>query len=464
MADRRKNGKKTPGKKKPAKRKLVSIRRDARKTAGGKRIADEPDIIANSRGRSADANDTTDEPMFIIIPFDEPKSAAREESAWDEYESDGGDDEPENIKRELFRMTVSLLFLAVLSYVMATLIIGYPPGFPNLFGDRTAQADADEFYFDVGRRRGFADLGGHLAAAGTLGIQVFDAKGNETLRDALRMNDPMIRSDNGRAIVFDVGGSAVRVFDSAGVLSGFDSENRLISASINKNGWFCVCEQEGSGYKGTVLVYNEEGRNVYKAYVASGYVLSAELSRDNRFLAILTVSDDGGRIIFYSLSGEQAIGTYQLTDELILDVRFTQRGDVLAVTQRGLLLIDRDGVGKPVYDFDGARLGGYVLDGGFIAFHLLDYGVGHRGSLVTLTTDGRLIREYDLDREIVAMSSGDNELAVLRSDGPVVYGAGTDEVPLYGQTAATTGLYSIVALGGGSVLAAGENSALIFKR
>jgi hypothetical protein len=264
--------------------------------------------------------------------------------------------------------------------------------------------------------------------------------------------------------VFDIGGTSVRVFDNSQILAAFDTEDRLISASLNRNGWFCVCEQDSGGYRGSVLVYNEEGRNVYKASIASGYVVSAELSRDNRYLAILTVSEDGGRVIFYNLSGEEAIGTYRLPDALILDIRFTQRGDLLAVTPQELLLIDRDGVGGEVYGFDGARLGGYALDGGFIALHLLDYGVGYRGRLVTLTTEGKPLREYDSDKEIVAMSSGAGGLAVLRSDGPAIYGAGSNEVPLYGQSAATTGLTGIVALSDGTVLAAGENSAMIFRR
>lgn len=522
MADRKKNAKNAKRRssiKKPAKRKLVSVRREPRKQAGAKpakgrpasrsqeldesglivfkrspsankgHADDNPDIIAHSRGRSAGGPDiiahsrgrSAGGPDIIAharsAPADSPREADEPETAIPpdgaepdaapdrEWGDDGrGDDTPEDIRRELFKIAASLLFLAVLSYVMATLIMGYPPGFPNLFGERTVVADAGEFYFDVGRRRVFADMGGHIAAAGTLGIQIFDAKGVETLRDAMRMDDPAIRAQSGRAIVFDIGGSAVRVFDSGQILAAFDTENRLVSASINRNGWFCVSEQDSGGYKSAVLVYNEEGRNVYKVSVASGYVLSAELSRDNRYLAILTVSSDGGMVIFYSLSGEEAIGTYLLPDALILDIRFTSRGDVLAVTQRELLRIDRDGDASALYDYGGARLGGYVLDGGVVALHLLDYGVGYRGKLVTLSTDGRLLREYTSDKEIVAMSSGSDELAVLRSDGPVVYGAGGNETPLQGQSSATTGLSGIVALGGGTVLAAGENAALIFTQ
>lgn len=440
------------------------IAHSRRRPASGKGKLDEPDIIAEATPDNARGGYDEDEQEGFQTPPDGTETDAPDESGWDGYEPDRGDDEPEDIKRELFKIAASLVFLLVLSYIMAMLIIGYPPGLPNLFGSRTVQPDADEFFFDVGRRRGFVELGGHLAAAGTLGIQVFDAKGGETLRDALRMDDPAIRAESGRAIVFDIGGTAVRVFDSAQVLVGFDTEDRLVSASINRNGWFCVCEQDSGGYKGSVLVYNEEGRNVYKASIASGYVVSAELSRDNRHLAILTVSEDGGRVIFYNLSGEEAIGTYLLPDALILDIRFTQRGDLLAVTPQELLLIDRDGVGSAVYGFGGARLGGYTLDGGFVALHLLDYGVGYRGRIVTLATDGKRLREYDSDKEIVAMSSAAGELVVLRNDGPVVYGAGSNEVPLYGQSAATTGLTGIVALSDGSVLAAGENSAMIFRR
>jgi hypothetical protein len=95
---------------------------------------------------------------------------------------------PKKKKRRLIGLVFSLLSLAILTYIAITLISGRELGLSrllNVFSARVPVEAVDEFYFDVGRNRVFADLGGSIVAAGTLGIQVFNEGGGETLRDSV---------------------------------------------------------------------------------------------------------------------------------------------------------------------------------------------------------------------------------------------------------------------------------------
>ena len=380
-----------------------------------------------------------------------------------------GDDKPKKNTRKLRKpigIAVSILSLAVLTYISIVLIFRRESGLSSLWGlfpAREVVAAADEYYFDVGRGRVFADLDGAIAAAGTLGIQVIDSLGGEILRDPYRMSEPAIDAAGGRAIAFDIGGTAVRVFDATGVITEFDADGAIVSASINENSWFCVCTQEVGGYKGAVKVFNNLGRDVYKVSLASGYVLSAALAPDNSRLCILMLTDSGSRVVYYSLNSESEGNSFAMPAGIILDVRFLPGGNVIAVATDSLIVIDRNGVGKEIFGFYGRRLGGYCFDGGLTVLHLLDYGVGFGGRIIALDADGRLLGELITDVEIISMSYGGGYLAALRSDRLAFFDADFNEVPQSGRFVSTAGINRLVTLGAGSVLVAGDHSAMVVR-
>ena len=369
-------------------------------------------------------------------------------------------------RRRLIRIVCSFLSLAALTYIAVTIISGRTLTFFGIFGnpnDGGLIDLADEFHFNVGRSRVFADMDGSLAAVGTLGIQVLDAGGTETLRDSFRITTPAIYANEGQAVAFDVGGNSVRVFDKTGVKASIETDGPVVSAVINRNGWFAVCTQEAAVSKGLVTVYNNTGRAVYRVNFVTGYVLFAALSPDNSSVAILNLTDEGSRISFYNLNSEDLDRVFELPGGLIIDARHMQSGEMLAISMSSAFLVDRNNQKNEIYAFGGSYLGGYALDGDFIALYLLDYNVGHSGRLITFDERGRLLGEIETDREIISMSAVSGYLAVLRSDGLIFYDRELEELPVSGEAVSTAGAVWVVAIGKGVALVAGDNSAVTFR-
>lgn len=376
-----------------------------------------------------------------------------------------GNGKPNSKLRRLVRIACSIASLAVLTYITVSLISGRGLGlsrFSGLFSKSEPVETADDYFFDVGRGRTFADLGGALAAAGTQGIQILDAGGAETLRDPYLMSTPAMNAREGRAVAFDIGGFSVRAFDRSGIISSFETDDAIINASINRNGWFCVCTREGGGFKGAVDVYNGSGAEVYRVNMANGYVLSAELSPDNLKLAVLTLTDNGSRVTFFSLDSETADHSYDLYGGLIIDISYRADGTLLAVSTGALIVIDRDGAGRELCGFSGAILSGYAIGSDYIALHLLDYGVGYRGRMIALGLNGDLLGEISTDREIISIAVG-ADIAVLRNDGLSIFSRNFTEYPVSGAPGSTAGATRVIALGDGSVLAAGDHSAVVIR-
>ena len=378
-----------------------------------------------------------------------------------------GNEKPKKRWRRLAGIAFSLVSLAVLTYITITLISGRSldmSWLTGIFTPRAAVEEVGEYHFDVGRDRVFANLGDAVAAAGTLGVQVLDAGGHETLREAFRMSRPALSEENGRAIAFDIGGTAVRVFNGKQVIASIEASGTVVSASINRNGWFCVSAQEGAALRGVATVYNDRGSPVYKVNLASGYALSAVLSPDNKNLAVLNLTEDGSRITLYQgLNKQDPDSAFNLNGGLILDMRYLSNGSLLAVSTHSLYILDRTGASSLLYEYFDKRLGGYAFDEGYLALHLLDYGVGYSGRLVMLDEKGLAVGELATDREFISISFGGGYLAALRSDGIMFYDKMFQEFPPLGEPPVMAGVNSILALGGGAALLTGENSAIVVR-
>jgi len=335
-----------------------------------------------------------------------------------------------------------------------------------LFSSRTPVITVNEFNFDVGRDRVFAHANGSIAAVGSLGIQVLSPDGRETLRDSFRTSRPAIIEAGGVFLAFDIGGSAIRVFNASQILSSIETEGSIVSASINNSSWFCVVTQEQTGFKSEVMVYNSIGLMVYRVSLWSGYVLTAHLSPDNKSLAILNLTDTGSRITFYHGidSDKNPDYLYELADGLIIDMKYLSNTEILAISTDSLFLVDRSGNSKTVYTYPDKRLGGYILNDSFGALHLYDYNIGFSGQLVTVSFDGTILGEVVLEREIISMSSANNSLIIFRSDGLTFFDEKLEEFPVYGEHLSASAATRVLAISDDLALATSDHSAIIVER
>jgi len=371
-------------------------------------------------------------------------------------------------KRRWLRYVIVLAVLVVLTLIVAFIIRGVSSGTFAIFPRRSPVFTVDELSFDIGRNRVFAKSGGAVAAAGTFGIQVLNADGEETLRDTFRMFNPAITEQSGTFLAFDIGGTEVRVFTSNQLIHEIETTGQIVSATINQNGWFTVVTQEPGAFRGTIQVYNNQGSIVYRVDLGSGFPVTAIISENNNNLAILNLADAGSRITFYRGIDEdngEPYYQFQLREVVIFDIRFTRAGEIVAISTDSVLHIDDTGEGTEIFNFRGRRLGSFAHGEGFIALNLYDYGVGYTGQIVTVNIDdGTIMGEHRVHREIVSMSFGYGQLAVLQSSGITFFNKNMEEYLFSEESPFAVALNRILMLGENLALATNDSSALLVRR
>ena len=342
---------------------------------------------------------------------------------------DGAEARPRKKRPRLRRF---LLFLLALVAVLAVVLVAAwrdGTGFDALrrYFSYGSSEQGEEYTYDAASSNRFALLGERLVVLSDTSLRLLDRGGEEVWSTQVKMKTPALATGGGRAVAYDAGGTELYVLDEEGLLLELtaDTEYPFLTATLNQEGWLAVTAQK-QGYKGAVTVYNDQLDEPVFAFRSSDrFVTDGYVTDDCKRLAAVTLGQENGvfvsNIVLYDLNAEDPVGDYDVSDGLVLAIG--QQGDrLVTVADTCLALTDRDGNDQTRYDYSGAYLREYALEGdGFTALLLNRYRSGSVGRLVTVDDQGEEIASVEVRNEVLGISAAGRYLGVLYLDRLVIY-------------------------------------------
>lgn len=198
------------------------------------------------------------------------------------------------------------------------------------------------------------------------------------------------------------------------------TDDTVITGSINKNGYFALVTEE-KGFKSQIIVYDPAGAVLYKWHSADSYVIDVDISPDNTCLAAATLdlSKDvaSGGLMLFHFSQEKPFAGQVMEGNLLLDVQFAEKNILLAIGDTasagfdamGSKLWDIDYGGKPLTTYDVSDNGNMVF-----AFRELDTMVG--GSQVKIYDEnGKEKGTYQSQEPITGVDAVENDILLTQA-------------------------------------------------
>ena len=137
-----------------------------------------------------------------------------------------------------------------------------------------------------------------------------------------------------------------------------------------------------AGYLGSVTVFNADDEAVYKWYSASGYILSADVSKNGRYLAVACEKDGQSKVHIFRTDSTDEAGLFT-ADEVVVEVGYLDNR-LCALTEHGVYVLSRRGNVKKHVKLDG-YLGDYEFDGDTLTVYVQSHMSG--GYIKTLEFD-----------------------------------------------------------------------------
>lgn len=376
----------------------------------------------------------------------------------------------EGEKRHPVRSVVSFI-LMLAAVLLVVLLAAYRDGtgFDILrrylhYGGTEKAGGSTVYHYESASKNRFALLGESLVVLSDASLSVYSEAGEEVWSAPVTMTAPALASGGGRAVAYDVGGTALYVVDQAGLLLQLtaDEEEPYISATLNKNGQLAVTAEK-KGYKGSVKVYDRalgpEPSFEFKSsqrFVLDGYVLGDTL-------AAVTLGQENGvfvsNIVLYKMPGEEPAANYSVSGGLVAAIG-EQEGRLTTVSDSVLTCAGVNGEIQGSYSYGGSYLRDYDLGGtGFTVLLLNRYRSGSVGRLVSVDGDGEELGSLDIREEVLGISASGRYLAVLYADHLEVY---NQDLQTYAALRGTGDARDVLMRPDGSVLLLSAGSASLF--
>ena len=343
-------------------------------------------------------------------------------------------------------ISIALVVLGVLIFMYRDYLT--PERIGEIFGGgKNIPTDAEPFTYETSSNQVFAAVGDGLAMASSSGIRLFDGNGGLVASQVSSLARPSVAASKDYAAFFDIGSKNLKVATLDGEIKNLDIDRTITGCTVNKNGWMCVIT-EYTGQRGKVSVYDSSFGPVFEWNSGSRYVLSASVSPDNRFLAILCVGMEGSTVLVFSLSSDVEYGSFFAVDELFVDMAFGENDRICAISEERAVFFDLEGNALGEYDFGEMYLTDYTLGGdSFVGLLLGKYRSGNEGKLVTLDNGGRMLGELEVMNDYLSLSARGSEFLTLAADGLTLY---SDRLVKKGTLEDLSGVKSAVLLDGGA--------------
>lgn len=323
----------------------------------------------------------------------------------------------------------------------------------------------EPFSYQGGGSLTLANCDGDLLSVSQTGVRLYSSGGTAYIEDTFSMSEPVCQVSGDAAVVYDAGGSALRVYKDRERVFDLGNANAVIlSARLSQGGYLSVVTRS-SGYKGVVSVYKSDFTPLMDLRLSSAYVLDAVVSPDGRSLLVVTAGQDSHlftcTLARYSLSeldtkNPTPTQTWELGNQLPLDLIWDD-GGVRVLSEYAALAANGSLEETGRHDWSDRYLKRYsLLRSDRFAVLTGKYRSGSQTTLELIDRDGEVLASEDFSLPILDVSAAGKYVGVLTARELNIY---TGDLEPYATIENTDNASHLVMLSDGSAYLIGQGSA-----
>ena len=179
------------------------------------------------------------------------------------------------------------------------------------------------------------EYNGKVLALNYDGAKIINLDGTQSENIEYHMSNPHMNVCGEMILLYDKDNRKLAVFKGGEKKYSFESEFKIKSAKVNKDGHVVFVSDE-SGYNYRVNILNNKGEEEYIWKIGDEYLLDADISPDGKKLVAATITTATGQIVqnIVMVDVEKAVEIGRTTTEGVMPLRveFTENGMAIVVS------------------------------------------------------------------------------------------------------------------------------------
>jgi len=220
------------------------------------------------------------------------------------------------------------------------------------------------FSFESGQQFQFEKAKDNVLVISNDGIICVNQSGTHLWNIINHLTTPCVQSEGAYTLIFDRGGKVLTTYNGNAKIAEIITDQKIITAKINAAGYIALVSNE-VGYKAKIEVYNQHGEVVYKWMLGESHPVDVDISPDCKQLVAATLCTNSGKIsgtiTFVDIDKEKVINETKRDDSLLISVRYSKNGSLIALGESELLGFNKKGENKWNVNLDGRTLQSFDL-------------------------------------------------------------------------------------------------------
>jgi len=195
--------------------------------------------------------------------------------------------------------------------------------------------------YDAGEDTEFCLYRSYIIKCTRDSFYIMNKRGEELFKKNIEFQKPSLTCSGNFLLAYDIGGRTAFVIEDRAVKWEEKLANNIVSASINKDGYMAIVT-EASGYRNSVSIMAPIGRKLFDRVVADDYVISAQISDDNKQIMLNRIKTSGisvrSGLEFIDIRSEPFAAIESEEEKIFLTARYLADNSFSVVTESGFKL------------------------------------------------------------------------------------------------------------------------------
>lgn len=343
--------------------------------------------------------------------------------------------------------------------VLAMIVLAATGILESYLTRRSSLAAENPFDFEAYADNLYLRVGDGLLVASDVRLELFDGEGRELSSLSRNFPEVLCAVSGDYALAYSQSGNGACVLGPEGKYHDLSLPGNILGGDVADCGSSVFLTQE-QGFKGSVTVYSPEGEGSYRVYLGDGYPLDADISRDGKELAVLSMNGSGCRVSVYTMDREEVAYQWDGEEALYFELEYLEDGNILLLSTEEAVILSGKGSLLSRYSFAGEYLKDFAVGDGFVTLVLGKHRTGSAARVVNLEESGNILGMLDVTAEVEGLSVSQQRLCVRFSDRTAVYDR---SMKLLGSLDSTAGILASLMRSDGTALIVSGGGAAIFE-
>lgn len=187
-------------------------------------------------------------------------------------------------------------------------------------------------------------------------LEIYNSSAKQIESLDITINDPLFTSNGKYVVIAENGKQRIYLISGTKILWNTDVDGTISRIDVNENGYVSiVCT--GTTYKSVIVVYDQNGNELFKQYIPNNTVIDSAISSDNKYLSFAEIDTSGTLIksIVKTISIKDAqsaaenviVYTYEMpTNSLAINLKYQGSKNLICMCDDGINLLSDGNIQK----------------------------------------------------------------------------------------------------------------------